>query len=204
MPINARSSRSTACTSSRCHTDRVHSGRSWRGASAPAHPIRARPAPWRSIGPSARTARPPPAGSGGSRQPSPRRCADDGEEKPLQLVVAERACRSGRMVQERLEGAGVGRGRHQLGAYRRRSAVSSGTRSQCLSWTANPHCHATPLQGGGSGGSQLGRCRGRGLAVRWQWQCWDRGRGGVSRRGRAPSAPRTRVSPSLPLQVAEG
>ena len=56
------------------------------------------------------------------RQPLGRRDhfggADDGEEKALQLVIAKRARRSGRMVQERLEGAGVGRGRHQLRGYR--------------------------------------------------------------------------------------
>ena len=137
-------------------------------------------------------------------RPDQLRGADDGEEKPLQLVVAERACRSGRMVQERLEGAGVGEGgisSERIADGGRCHLVRDLNASLGLpTRTAMP----PPYRGGGSGGSQLGRCRGRGMAVRWQWQCWDRGRGGVSRRGRAPSAPRTRVSPSLPLQVAEG
>ena len=74
------------------------------------------------------------------RQPLRRRDhlggADNRKEKALQLVVGERAGRSGRMLEECAEGAGVRRGQHQLRGYRRSGAVSSGTRSRCLRGTA--------------------------------------------------------------------
>ena len=58
--------------------------------------------------------------------------ADDGEEKPLELVVAKRALRAGRMVEEGLKSTGVGRGEHQVRAYCRQRSVSRGTRRDQL------------------------------------------------------------------------
>ena len=69
-PVTARSPRSSACTSCRCHTDRAHCDRPWPCGRALVPRRRAPSAPWRSTGRCGRTRRPL-GGSRGSWWPRP-------------------------------------------------------------------------------------------------------------------------------------